>query len=45
MVEYNRISVKLSDSRLIKIKSAVKNQTGRTLRISIKAFEGNNLPH
>ena len=45
MVEYNKLNVKLSDLQLNKLKSAVKNQTGVTLRISRKAFEGNNLPH
>ena len=28
MVEYHKINVKLSDSQLNKLKSAVKNQTG-----------------
>ena len=34
MVEYNKASVKLSDSQLNKLKTAVKIQTGATLRIS-----------
>ena len=45
MVEYNKVNVILSDSQLNKIKSAVKNQTGVTLRMNIKMFNGNNLPH
>ena len=45
MVEYNKVNVKVSDSPLNKLKSAVKNQTGVTLRMSMKMFEGNNLPH
>ena len=48
MVEYYKVNVKLSDSPLNKLKSAVKNQTGVTfsgVRISLKIFEGNNLPH
>ena len=45
MVEYNKVNVKLSDTRLKKLKSAVKNKTGTTLRISLKMFNGNNLPH
>ena len=45
MDEYNKVNVKLSDSRLNKLKSAVKNQTGVTLRINIKMFDGKNLPH
>ena len=28
-----------------KLKVAVKNKTGTTLRISFKIFNGNNLPH
>ena len=28
-----------------KLKNAVKNKTGTTLRISLKMFNGNNLPH
>ena len=45
MVEYNKVNVKLSDSQLNKLKTAVKNQTGITLRMNIKMFNGNNLPH
>ena len=45
MVEYNKINVKLSDTQLKKLKTAVKNKTGTTLRISLKMFNGNNLPH
>ena len=44
MVEYSKVNVKLSDSQLNKVKSSVKNQTGVTLRMNIKMFEGNNLP-
>ena len=45
MVEYNKVNVKLSDTQLKKLKTAVKSKTGRTLRISLKIFNGNNLPH
>ena len=45
MVEYNKVNVKLSDAQLKKFKNAVKNKTGTTLRISLKMFNGNNLPH
>ena len=41
MVEYNKANVKLSDSQLNKLKSAVKDQTGVTLRMSMKMFDGN----
>ena len=45
MVEYNKVNVKLSDSQLNKLKTAVKNQTGATLKMNIKIFNGNNFPH
>ena len=45
MVEYNQVNVKLSDTQLKKLKNAVKNKKGTTLRISLKMFNGNNLPH
>ena len=45
MVEYNAINVKLSDSQLNKLKSAVKNKQGTTLRMNSKMFSVNNLPH
>ena len=45
MVEYGKVNVKLSDTRLKKLKNAVKNKIGTTLRISWKIFNGNDLPH
>ena len=45
MVEYSKVNVKLSDTQLKKLKTAVKNKTGTTLRISLKMFNGNDLPH
>ena len=45
MVEYNEVNVKLADSQLNKLKIAVKNQTPITLKMNIKMFNGNNLPH
>ena len=45
MVEYNKLNIKLSDIQLKKLKTAVKNKTGATLRINLKFFNGNNLPH
>ena len=45
MVEYNTVNVKLSDSQLNKLKSAVKSNEGTTLRINTRMFNGNNLPH
>ena len=45
MVQYKKVNVKLSDSQLNKLKSAAKNQTVVTLRMNIKTFSENNLPH
>ena len=45
MVEYNKVNVKLSDSQLNKLKSAVKVKKGVTLRMKIKTFNGNNFYH
>ena len=45
MVEYSRINVKLSDTQLKKLKTAVKNKTGTTLRMSLKMRDENDLPH
>ena len=42
MVEYNKVNVKLSDLQLNKLKTAIKSQTGVTLRMNIKNFNGNN---
>ena len=39
------MNVKLSDTQLKKLKNAVKNETGTALRISLKMFNGNDLPH
>ena len=45
MVEYNKVNVKLSDTQLKKLKTAVKNKTGTALRMSSKMFNRNDLPH
>ena len=44
MVEYNTVNAKLSNSQLNKLKSAVKNRQGTTLRMNAKMFNANNLP-
>ena len=44
MVEYNKVNVKLSDSQPNKLKSAVKNRQGLTLKMTTKMFNENNLP-
>ena len=45
MVEYTKVNVKLWDSQLKELKDPVSNNTGNTLRISLKMFNGNNSPH
>ena len=45
MIEYSKVNVKLSDRQLKKLKNAVKNKTGTTLRMSLKILDGNDLPH
>ena len=45
MVEYNTVNVKLSDAQIKKLKDAVNDNTGKTLRINFKMFDGNDLPH
>ena len=45
MVEYSKANVKLTDAQLEKLKAVVKNNTGTTLRMSLKMFNGNDLPH
>ena len=45
MVEYSKVNVKLSDTQLKKLKNAVKDKTGCSLRMSLKMFAGNDLPH
>ena len=45
MVEYSKVNVKLSDTQLKKLKTAVKDKTETTLRISLNNFNGNDLPY
>ena len=35
----------MSDTQLKKLKTAVKDKAGTTLRISLKIFNGKDLPH
>ena len=44
MVEYSKVSVKLSDRQLKQMKTAVKNKIGTILRMSLKVLDGNDLP-
>ena len=45
MVECCKVDVKLTDTQLKKLKTAVKNKTRTTLRMSLKMFDENDLPH
>ena len=45
MVEYSKVNVKLTDTQLKKLKTAVKDKTGTTLIMSLKILDGNDLPH
>ena len=45
MVLYSKVNVKLTDIQLEKLKTAAKNKTATTLRMSLKMFDGNDLPH
>ena len=45
MVEYSKVNVKLADAKLKKLKDAVKDNIGTTLRINLKIFDGNDVPH
>ena len=45
MVEYSKVNEKWTDTQLKKLKNAVKNKTGMTLRVNFKMFDRNDLPH
>ena len=45
MIEYTEINCKLTNVQLNKLKKAVKNNDSTTLRISIKIFNKDELPH
>ena len=45
MVEYSKVNEKLTDKQLKKLKFAVENKTQTILRMSLKMFDGNDLPH
>ena len=40
MVEYNKVNIKLTDTQLKMLKTALKNKTGTTRRISLKILSG-----
>ena len=43
MIEYSKVNVKLSDSQLNKLKTAVKNRQDLTLRMNFKMLNWINL--
>ena len=45
MVECSKVNVKLPDTQLKKLRTSLKNKTGTTLRMSLKMFNGKDLPH
>ena len=45
MVEYSKINCKLTNVQLNKFKKAVKSNEGTTLRLDIKNFKKDELPH
>ena len=45
MAEYNKANVKLSDTQLKKLKTAFENKAGTTIRMNLKMFAENDLPH
>ena len=47
MTQYNSLNVKLSDSKLNKLKSVIKNKTEVVLRLSLNMIGDNetNFPH
>ena len=45
MVEYSKVNVKITDTQIKKLKTAVKNKTETTLRINLKMLDRNDLSH
>ena len=45
MVEYTKINCKLTNVQLNKLKKSVKSNEGATLRLGIKNFNNDELPH
>ena len=45
MVEYNKLNAKLTDTQLKKLKILSKNEIRTTLRMNLKTFDRNDLPH
>ena len=45
MVEYSKVNPKLTHKQMQKLKTAVEDKTGTTLRMSLKMLDGNDLSH
>ena len=45
MVKHNTVNAKLSNSQPKKLKRAAENKQGTTLRMNVKMFNENDLPH
>ena len=45
MVEYTKINCKLTNVQINKLKKAVKSNEGASLRLGIKIFKKDELPH
>ena len=45
MVEYSKVNCKLTNVQLNKLKKAVKSNEGATLRLGVKNFNKDELPH
>ena len=45
MVEYSKVNCKLTNVQLNKLKKSVKSNEGATLRLGIKNFNKDELPH
>ena len=45
MIEYSKVNVKLSDSQIKNLKDAVRDNTETALRINLKMYNRNDLPH
>ena len=45
MVEYKKVNTTPSNLQVNKLKAAVKNNEGTTVRIGAKMFNSNNLPY
>ena len=45
MAQYSKVNVKVTNTQLKQLKTAVKNKTRTALRMNLKMLDGNDLPH